>query len=174
MIRKTENRTSYNANAISFKSKRILTNTFKNTGELAERRLGNLFRDLSPQLDDLSDGVHIVVKADGTDLIFLGTEKCCSIPFGGLNAEITEALHLQRIDTNLAVASLINGKQQKNLRNLEEIPIDQANKENILAAFKRVADGTKSLLAEIQNKRPVKDYVGMAMEAEKAHKPSRK
>lgn len=170
MIRKTENRTSHSANAISFKSKRILTNTFQKHGEVVERRLCDLFREISPHLDDLSEGVHIVVRADGTDLIFSGTEKFCSIPFGGCNAEIAESISLQETIANLAVDSSINRTRQKNLTNMEEIPISQANKDNILATFKRVAEGTKALLAEIQNRRPIKDYVGIAREAEKAGK----
>lgn len=173
MIRKTENHNYCRANAISFKSKRIMTNTFRQHGKFVEERLCDLFRELSPQLDDISEGVHIVVRADGTHLLFSGTEKCCSIPFGGWLSEVTEALHLQRTNTNLAMDSTIHGNHRKDLTNVNEIPISQANKENILTTFRKVAEDTKVLLAEIQNRRPVKDYVGMAMEAEKAGKPEK-
>lgn len=155
-----ENKNYHSANAVPFKSKRIMFSTFKNLEPAKEKYLSDLFREIGPQLDELSEGVHVLIRADDTDLLFTASKQKSLVPFIGWMLEVKNALALQRLDTNLSIEKFIqNSTRQNTKRNLEELPLSLVTKDGILATFKRVAEGTRALLADIENNATPRDYV---------------
>lgn len=97
MIRQIGNNNSNNANLVSFKSKRIITSTFKNFDPSTRKYLCDLFTRIDSKLNELSEGVHIVVRGNDNELLLTATRKQSKIPLIGWMYEIKEALNLAKI-----------------------------------------------------------------------------